>query len=103
VAATDRRLTTVLPGVYAPAEDADRAVTRMAALARWAPDAVLTDEAAASLTFWPKLEVPTVRCHLQHRRRPQPGYAFARGLIPMELVTDRHGLRMTTPASWPST
>lgn len=91
-------LEAVLPGVYAPAASADSTATRMAAVARWDPDAVLTHEAAAAASFWPGLAVPVVRCMVRHHRARQPGYAFSRGLIPPELVWSRHGLRLASPA-----
>jgi very-short-patch-repair endonuclease len=91
-------LKAVLPGVYAPAATANSTATRMAAVSRWDPDAVLTHEAAAAATFWPGLAVPVVRCVVRHHRAPQPGYAFSRGSIPPELVWSRQGLRLASPA-----
>ena len=70
-------LATVLPGVYAAAQtDLDRPV-RLAALFRWAPDAVLVGRTAAQLTFWPGLPGSTVECALRWQRDPQPGFAFS--------------------------
>jgi very-short-patch-repair endonuclease len=88
----------VLPGVYAGAETADSTATRMAAVVRWDPDAVLTHEAAATATFWPGLAAPVVRCAVRHHHAPQPGYAFSRALIPPELVWVRQGQRVASPA-----
>ena len=88
----------VLPGVYAAAAVADATVTRVAALARWDPDAVLTHEAAAAASFWQRLTVPTVRCAVRHFRPPQPGFAFARRCIPPELIWSSPGVRLTSPA-----
>jgi very-short-patch-repair endonuclease len=91
-------LRAVLPGVYAPAETASSTATRLAAVGQWDPDAVLSHEAAAAVSFWPGLAVPVVRCSVLHYRAPQPGFVFSRGLIPPELVWSRKGLRLTSPA-----
>lgn len=91
-------LTPVLPGVYAATAVAGTTVTRVAALRRWDPAAVLTHEAAAAVSFWPRLSVPTVRCAVRHFRPPQTGFAFTRRRIPPELVWTRQGLRLTSPA-----
>jgi very-short-patch-repair endonuclease len=91
-------LKVVLPGVYAPAATASSVATRMAAVGRWDPDAVLTHEGAAAASFWPGLAVPVVRCAVRHYRAPQPGFAFSRGQIPPELVWSRKGMRLASPA-----
>lgn len=91
-------LVPLLPGVYTtPAAAADPRA-RLAAVPWWDPDAVLTHEAAAALTFWPSLKVPVVRCAVRHRKAPQPGYLFAREQIPPELIQQRETLRLTSPA-----
>ena len=79
-------LKAVLPGVYAPAATADSIATRIAAVGRWDPDAVLTHEAAAAVSFWPGLAVPAVRCAVRHYRASQSGFVFSSGLIPRELI-----------------
>ena len=92
------RLTTILPGVYAAAEcRADRRI-RMAAVPRWDPDAVLTHEAAAAVSFWPGIPLTTVRCQVANRRPPQDGFAFSRGALPPELITSQRGFRLTSSA-----
>ena len=58
------------PGLLATAGSV---ATRMAAVGRWNPDAVLTHEAAAAVSFWPGLAVPVVRCTVCHHRAPQSG------------------------------
>jgi very-short-patch-repair endonuclease len=65
---------------------------------RWEPDAILVDEAAAWVSFWPEVRVPRIACTVRHRRRPQLGYEFKRRQIPPELVVSRSGLRITSPA-----
>ena len=62
------------------------------------PDAVLTEAAAASVSFWPQVRCPTVTAAVRTHREPQPGYSFSRRVIPPELVVERAGLRYTAPA-----
>ena len=59
---------------------------------------MLTHEAAAAVSFWPSISVPTVRCVVRHARRPHAGFAFSRGHLPAELVWRRGPLRLTAPA-----
>lgn len=93
----DRELTVVLPGVYAATATSQERPVRLAALSRWAPDAVLVGRTAAQLTFWPTLAGATVECALPWERDPQPGFGFSRRRVPPELVVERHGLRVTRP------
>ena len=92
-----RQLASVLPGVYAPPDQIAQPMTRMIAVSRWDPDAILTHEAAAALSFWPELAVPVVRCQVRHARVARPGFAFTRGRIPPELVWQRGPLKLTVP------
>lgn len=94
----DGRLRPVLPGIYTSAAHAADPQTRMAAVPYWDPDAVLTCEAAAALTFWPDLKVSMVRCAVRHRKAPQVGFEFVRERIAPELVRQRGALRFTDPA-----
>lgn len=91
-------LVPVLPGVYAPAATAKTTATRIAAVPAWDRDAVLTDEVAASVSFWPEVSVPVVRCAVRHQRRPQAGYEFSRRHIPPELVWQYGRLNLTSAA-----
>jgi very-short-patch-repair endonuclease len=92
------RLRAVLPGVYAQPEACESMSTRVRALMRWDPDAILVNEVAAWASFWPQIRVPLIACSLKHQRRPQPGYEFKRRQIPPELVVCRGGIRYTSPA-----
>lgn len=93
-----RELVRLLPGVYAMPMATDLPLTRLRAVQLWDADAVLTHQAAARLTFWPRVTLPqvdlAVRCRVLHR----PGYATVRRIVPPELVTERQGLRCTVPA-----
>ena len=91
-------LVRVLPGVYAPTRSAGSTQVRIASLMAYDPDAVLTEAAAASVSFWPKIRVDTVTCAVRHRREPQRGFAFTRRVILPELVAERSGLRYTSVA-----
>ncbi len=91
-------LVSVLPGVYAPAAVATEKPVRLAALARWAPDGVLTAGTAAQLTYWPTLAGPEVECALPWDREARPGYCFSRRRIAPELVMSRAGLLLTRPS-----
>jgi very-short-patch-repair endonuclease len=88
----------VLPGVYAPRSDVDTLDTRIRALMAWDPNAVLVGAAAARVSFWPTIRVPTVTCALKHHRQPQRGFHFSRRQVPAELVVSRGSLRYTSPA-----
>jgi hypothetical protein len=60
----------VLPGVYAAPETCDSVRTRILALMRWDPDAILIGPAAAWTSFWPEIRMANVTCSLKHQRRP---------------------------------
>ena len=96
--ASKGELARVLPGVYASATAPSTARIRIAALMTYDPDAILTEAAAASVSFWPDVKVEAVTCAVRHRRQPQRGFVFTRRMIPPELVTERSGLRYTSVA-----
>jgi hypothetical protein len=91
-------LAKVLPGIYAAADRAASLQTRVRALSRFDPDAILIGAVAARLSFWPELRVEAVECAVRHSRASQTGYDFTRRHIPVELVVNRSGLRYTAPA-----
>jgi very-short-patch-repair endonuclease len=91
-------LRSVLPGVYAQPEACNSIGTRVRALMRWDPDAVLIGSAAAWVSFWPEVRISHIMCSLKHQRRPKPGYRFIRQQIPGELVVSHSGIRYTSPA-----
>jgi len=90
-------LTAVLPGVYAASRARDRS-TRVLALARREPDAVLLGRTAAQLSFWPSLPGDEVSYALPTLRPRRPGFRAERRRVPAELVLERAGLRLTVPA-----
>jgi very-short-patch-repair endonuclease len=91
-------LARVLPGVYAAADRAASQETRVRALSRFDPDAILVGAIAARISFWPDLRVGVIECAVRHRRATQAGYCFTRRHIPPELVIHRSCLRYTSPA-----
>lgn len=91
------RLRAVLPGVYAAPDTADDFRVRVTAVSRWSADAVITGAATARLTFWPSTPVDTIDVATP-RRGSWPGFRFQDRIVPPELVTRRHGIRVTVPA-----
>jgi very-short-patch-repair endonuclease len=91
-------LVALLPGVYATAVAAVDPLSRMRATSLWEPNAVLTHEAAASLTFWPDIRVPRICCAAPTRTARRHGWQISRRPIPAELIVERRGLRCTAPA-----
>ena len=96
-AASAGRLVRPLPGVFADPGNADQLQTKVAAVSRWDPNAVIRGRAAAALTYWPELEVPTVEVASPTRHTAQAGFAFERRRIPAELVQRRGPFAFTTP------
>jgi very-short-patch-repair endonuclease len=90
-------LARVLPGVYAAADQAMSLTSRVRALNRFDPDAILVGAVAARVSFWPDLRVDRIECAVRHSRARQPGFEFSRRHIPSELVLSRSGLRLTSP------
>ena len=90
-------LVAVLPGVYAPMDQTHDFQVKVAALSAWSPDGVFTGAASARLTFWPSVRVTRVGAAVS-RRGSYPGFRLETRKIPDELVLERRGLRMTTPA-----
>ena len=92
------RLRALLPGVYVGTGAAPDLHVQARALMAWSPDAVLTGRAAARLAFWPDLPVRDVEAAARRIRADVPGYRLQRRVVDPELVLERGGLRMTTPA-----
>jgi very-short-patch-repair endonuclease len=91
-------LVALLPGVYATPVAAADPLSRMRATSLWEPNAVLTHEAAASLTFWPGIRVLRICCAAPTRTARRNGWQISRRSIPAELIVERRGLRCTAPA-----
>ncbi|RYZ30404.1 MAG: DUF559 domain-containing protein, partial [Propionibacteriaceae bacterium] len=91
-------LVAVLPGVYAAAALARDRRTRVLAVARREPDAVLVDRTAAQLNFWPELTGDEVACAVNAPRPARTGFRYVRRAVDPELVLEQGPLRMTVPA-----
>ncbi len=91
-------LAPVLPGVFCPREAADTFEARVSALACSDPDAVLTGGTAARLTFWPQLTSTEVECAARWERAARRGFVFSRRDVPVDLVVERAGVRLSSPA-----
>lgn len=87
----------VLPGVYSATELATDFAIRVLAVASWDPDAILTETAAAKLTYWRDIAVPRFVAR-SARRSPRSRLRSSRRIISPELVVDRGLVRCTTPA-----
>jgi very-short-patch-repair endonuclease len=93
----ERRLVTVLPGVYAAPEIAGSWQTRARALSRRHPNTVLLGAAAARISFWPAAPLDHIEAASRSALKPQPGFAFNRRHIPVALIAQRNGMRYTVP------
>lgn len=96
-AANAGRLVRPLPGVFADPGNANQLLTKVVAVSRWDPNAVITGRAAAALSYWPDVAVSTVDVASPTRHVPQPGFAFERRRIPADLVQRRGPFAFTTP------
>jgi very-short-patch-repair endonuclease len=96
-AATRGEIVALLPGVYtSPAMATNwRALALAASL--WDPNAVVTGDAAAALSFWPELTPTTVVVAGRHTVMRRPGLTFVQRRLPAEFVQVRAGVRMTAP------
>lgn len=88
----------VLPGVYARTHHKAFPEVRVKALRQYEPKAVITEAAAARLTFWPELEVGDVVAAVPRKLVAPAGFRFVRRTVPEHLVLDVDGSRVTVPA-----
>jgi very-short-patch-repair endonuclease len=93
-----RRLRPMLPGVYVDPRVFDDIRSRIAAAAIWAPDGIITEHAAAWLSFWPGLPVPTVSLALPRQRRCTRGFCVQKRVVDPEQVRQVEGIPITSPA-----
>lgn len=97
-AAAAGRLVRPLPGVFADPGNAGSLLTKVAAVSRWDPNAVILGRAAAALSFWPKAEVSTIEVASPARHAPQAGFSFQRRTIPPELRRSCGAYAITAPS-----
>lgn len=97
-AAAAGRLVRPLPGVFADPGNADDLLTKVAAVSRWDPDAVIRGRAAAALSYWPRIGVGAVEVASPNRHAAQPGFTFQHRRIPAELVQHRSAIAYAAPS-----
>lgn len=85
-------LVRILPGTYATSGEH---LTRLIALSRYAPDAIVTGRSAAALTGWPELAPAVVTAAVPTQLTDQPGFRFTRRRIDPEWVQSSAGIRCT--------
>ncbi len=85
-------------GVYVAVECAEDPETRILAAARWAVDGVLTGRAAARLSFWPEIALPSITLSIPTKRTTVRGVVLARERLPAELLCWKGPLCLTAPA-----
>lgn len=90
-----RQLERLLPGIYGIPGASTSIAHRARAVALADPNAIITGEAAAALTWWPELRCGTLPVTRSGTHPPAAGYAWSRGRVPDELVVDAQGLRMS--------
>lgn len=91
------RLLQLLPGILvAPGTEAHLPI-RLRAVALWAPGAIVCEDAAAWLTYWPDRPVEDIVVALDRRRASRPGVRIVERMIPPEYRVMREGLTLTHP------
>ncbi len=96
VAAGD--LVRLLPGVVTSSELRDELAARVAGVAAWNPDAVVTGMAAARLTWWEGRHAGSVDVLAKYAEHEGSGYTFHRGIPDPEWIVERNGVRLTNAA-----
>lgn len=98
-AARRGELTRLSPGIYCDSAHAHQLEVRARAIMLAEPTAVITQHAAAALSWWPDLKVFEIEAVHPHRNKSfLPGITWRRRHIPEELVLEHHGIRITCPA-----
>lgn len=87
----------MFPGVYADPSQELTGEHRLRAAALWRPDAVIVGRAAAALSFWRDLPVPTLELALPSKQRPQAGVTWSRRRVPPELRVRLRGATISRP------
>lgn len=91
-------LVVLLPSVYATPAAARRWRVRARAVTLWDERAVVTDEAAAAMTFWPDLIPEVIAVAGRRSQATRPGYRFSRRGLPEPCVLQLAGARIASPA-----
>ena len=92
-AASAGRLVRPLPGVFADPGNAHQLVTKVAAVSRWDPNAVIRGRAAAALSYWPEIDVSTVEVASPDAARTATGLHLPAATDPSRARTAPRALR----------
>jgi very-short-patch-repair endonuclease len=91
-------LEAVLPGVYSAPEWRQNPILGMRCALLRHRDGVLIGGAAARVSFWPTAPLQGIQLAVPYKVRPQRGFTFIQRAIPPDLIVERDGLRLTSPA-----
>ncbi|MEO7125855.1 MAG: DUF559 domain-containing protein [Nakamurella sp.] len=91
-------LVAVLPGGYVHRDRVSDWRALADAVWWWDPRAVIVGESAAALMFWPELTPRSVEVATRRGAAGRAGFAFTRRSIPAELVVQRGGAQIASPA-----
>ena len=92
------RLSMVLPDVFIASGATDHLPTLARAACVFDVNAVITGRAAAALTYWPQAPGLGVEVAVRGDVADRPPFKFVERRIPAELIIERQGIRLTTPA-----
>ncbi|MFT3876804.1 MAG: DUF559 domain-containing protein [Propioniciclava sp.] len=92
------RMIEVAPGVHAAADRSITPALRALALSRRDPDGVIVGAAAAQLLWWPGVSAEEIVVSRSTVHPPFPGFRWTQAGVPAELIAERHGLRLASPA-----
>lgn len=92
-----QQLQRLLPTIYAHPGPVTLPLKAAATMHAY-PDAVITGQSAAALSWWPQLSPGTLTAARVGKGRPVPGFRWEQRPIPDDLVVDHHGLRLTNAA-----
>ena len=83
------------PGVLILRTSVDPLAHRLAALCLWDADAVVLGAAAARLTYWDGVPVPTITAYSARRFAGTPGFRLVHGRLDPWLIGERMGIRFS--------
>lgn len=92
------RVHRLFPGIYADPAVSGELPLRAHALLLWDPDAVITGDAAAALTYDRGATADVIEFHSRRKKWAPAGYRLHRSGVPVRDVMIHHGLRVTRVA-----
>lgn len=97
-AVAEHRLVRVARGVYTEPGNERSLLALCGAVCRQDERAVITGRAAAALSWWPELPVPTIGATRTSGVTPRAGFEWSARRIPGDHVVAASGIRFTDPA-----